>query len=171
MQSLKGKYIPVSNLKKYEANFTTKEKVDPTTGQVIRKARNLLFSYVLIQDAYNNVYMVPVNEDGRQYYGLTDIVEAASGNEKSIEKIENARLDVKRKYGADLCGELWQSRLYNGGVDGGILTIKADFEIDCNQDCAKTKKAPDVISTYKTLAEKSQQISGLLKTARNLEKI
>lgn len=61
---------------------------------------------MLIQDAYNNVYMVPVNEEEKQYYSLTDIVEAAGGNEKIIEKIENARLEVKRKYGADLCGEI-----------------------------------------------------------------
>ncbi|HCE33819.1 MAG TPA: hypothetical protein DEQ88_00325 [Clostridiales bacterium] len=165
MVSLDRKYIPIQNLKKYDANFTSKEKIDPMTGQVVKKARKLQFSYVLIQDSFSNVYMIPCNQNGMQYYSFTDIVEAADGNQEKIDKIENSRLEIRRIYGADLCGESWQHKMYCGKMDGGLSTIKLDFEDDCNLDKDNRQILPDEISSFKILAQNKAQVSALIKSA------
>lgn len=161
--NLKGKYIPIVNCKRYQAHFQIPEKRDPSTGQVIRQVKDLDYDYSLVLDTLGNVYMIPCDENLKRMYELADIVDASRGDADALNKIENARLEIIRKFGAYLTSEKWQNTLYRGVYEDCDYDVRRDFELNCCFESQKEITLPETVSNYATLT--SEQADELVKTA------
>lgn len=160
--NLQGKYVPVKVSKGYTVNLDP--KVDPDTGQPV--GDRLDYQYGAIIDSLNNVYFLPL-KDNNVMFTLTDIVEAASGNQEKIKKIYDAREYLCDTYCADLLGQEWQDYLYDQILnDSTGKTVKAELEEETLILLKEDVVLPDHVSDYEQLAKNSAQLQALIASAR-----
>lgn len=163
--SIPGKYIPIKNFRRYTANI--EPKIDPDTNQVIVDA--FRYEYKVILDKFNNVYILP-EKDGKSLFTLADIVEAASGNTKKIDKINKIRQDLIDVSNADLLGQEWQDYFYNELINNDTnRTVREDMVRDAKRR-DKGATLPDHVSSYEELSQNPRQVSALAATAKVPEK-
>lgn len=165
--NLKDKYIPIVNYKRYTANFEIPEKRDPSTGQVIRQLKSLTYDYNLVLDMLGNVYMIPCDENLKRMYDLADIVDANRGDADALGKLENVRLEIMRKFGANLTSEKWSNTLYRGAFEDYGYDVRRDFELNCCFELQKEITLPETLSSYTTLT--SEQVAELVNAAVTIE--
>ena len=171
--NLQGKYVPVKDFKFYTFFVDTK-KIDPKTDQRIGVRLN--FKCKMIVDCFNNVYLLPQigGDNDKATFSFTDIVEAASGDEYKMLRIELSRNDLIDIYNADLLGEEWMDYFWNvpkydPKYDGG-KTVKIDLEEDIKKRLHEDVKLPKHVSSYEDLAKKPEQVAALAASARPLER-
>lgn len=163
--SIPGKYVPIKNFRRYTANI--EPKIDPDTNQVIVDA--FRYEYKVILDKFNNVYILP-EKDGKSLFTLADIVEAASGNTKKIEKINKIRQDLIDVSNADLLGQEWQDYFYNELINNDTKrTVREDMVRDAKRR-DKGATLPEHVSSYEELSQNPRQVSALAATAKVPEK-
>lgn len=164
--SLPGKYVPIKNYKIYTA--TLDPKVDPDTMQPI--GERLAYQYKVIMDKFNNVYILPM-KDGKTMFSMSDIVEAASGNEEKMIKIESARETLIDTYNADLLGQEWMDYFYKELTNEATnKTVLKELEEDTKKRLHETVKMPDHVSSYEELSKNQNQVAALAATACYPEK-
>lgn len=167
--NLQGKYVPIKDYKIYAVSLNP--KIDPEINQPISKS--LKFSYKMIVDSFNNVYLLPQigGDNDKATFSFTDIVEAASGDKNKMLRIELSRNDLIVIYNADLLGEEWMDCLYNDlPNDNTGKTVKIDLEEDIKKLLHEDVKLPEHVSSYEDLAKKPEQVAALTASARLLEK-
>ncbi len=167
--NLQGKYVPVKDFKNYTASLDP--KIDPETNQ--RIGGRLKFTYKMIVDSFNNVYLLPqidVDND-KVTFSFADIVEAASGDKNKINLIKNARNDLIDIYNQDLLGEEWMDYLLNNLPCGSTgKTVRIELEEDIKKLLHEDVKLPKHVSSYEDLAKKPEQVAALAASARPPEK-
>ncbi len=164
--SLPGKYVPIKNYKIYTA--TLDPKVDPDTMQPI--GERLTYQYKVIMDKFNNVYVLPM-KDGKTMFSMSDIVEAASGNEEKMLKIENIRNSLMDTYNADLLGREWMDYFYKELTNEATnKTVLKELEEDTQKRLHETVKMPDHVSSYEELSKNQNQVAVLAASACYPEK-
>lgn len=167
--NLQGKYVPVKDYKNYTVSLDP--KIDPETNQ--RIGNRLKFSYKMIVDSFNNVYLLPqINDDNdKATFSFTDIVEAASGDKNKINLIKNARNDLINIYFADLLGDKWMDYILNNLTnDSTGKTVRVELEEDIKKLLHEDVKLPKHVSSYEDLAKKPEQVAALAASARPLER-
>lgn len=167
--NLQGKYVPIKGYKIYTVSLNP--KIDPEINQPISKS--LKFSYKITVDSFNNVYLLPQigGDNDKASFSFTDIVEAASGDEYKMLRIELSRNDLIDIYNADLLGEEWMDYLYNDlPNDSTGKTVKTDLEESIKRLLDEDVKLPKHVSSYEDLAKKPEQVAALAASARPLEK-
>lgn len=167
--NLQGKYVPIKGYKIYTLSLNP--KIDPEINQPISKS--LKFSYKITVDSFNNVYLLPQigGDNDKASFSFTDIVEAASGDEYKMLRIELSRNDLIDIYNADLLGEEWMDYLYNDlPNDSTGKTVKTDLEESIKRLLDEDVKLPKHVSSYEDLAKKPEQVAALAASARPLEK-
>ena len=166
--NLQGKYVPI---KGYINCTTTLSKTDPETNQII--GDRLKFTYKMIVDSFNNVYILPqISDDNdKATFSFTDIVEAASGDKNKINLIKNAKNDLIYIYNADLLGEEWMDYILNNFPnDSTGKTVKTELEEYIKKLLHEDVKLPEHVSSYEDLAKKPEQVAALAASARPLER-
>lgn len=169
--NLQGKYVPVKDYKVY--TVTMDPKIDPETDQPMGKGKRLKFEYKMIVDSFNNVYLLPQigGDNDKATFSFTDIVEAASGDEYKMLRIELSRNDLIDIYNADLLGEEWMDYFYKELINEATgKTVKIDLEEDIKKRLHEDVKLPKHVSSYEDLAKKPEQVAALAASARPLEK-
>lgn len=169
--NLQGKYVPVKDYKIY--TVTMDPKIDSKTNQPMGKGKRLKFEYKMIVDSFNNVFLLPqINDDNaKATFSFTDIVEAASGDEYKMLRIELSRNDLIDIYNADLLGEEWMDYFYKELINEATgKTVKIDLEEDIKNRLNEDVKLPKHVSSYEDLAKKPEQVAALAASARPLEK-
>lgn len=169
--NLQGKYVPVKDYKVY--TVTMDPKIDPETDQPMGKGKRLKFEYKMIVDSFNNVYLLPQigDDNAKATFSFTDIVEAASGDEYKMLRIELSRNDLIDIYNADLLGEEWMDYFYKELINEATgKTVKIDLEEDIKKRLHEDVKLPKHVSSYEDLAKKPEQVAALAASARPLEK-
>lgn len=167
--NLQGKYVPIKGYKIYTVSLNP--KIDPEINQPISKS--LKFSYKITVDSFNNVYLLPQigGDNDKATFSFTDIVEAASGDEYKMLRIELSRNDLIDIYNADLLGEEWMDYLYNDlPNDSTGKSVKVELEEDIKKLLHEDVKLPKHVSSYEDLAKKPEQVAALAASARPLEK-
>lgn len=167
--NLQGKYVPIKGYKIYTVSLNP--KIDPEINQPISKS--LKFSYKITVDSFNNVYLLPQigGDNDKASFSFTDIVEAASGDEYKMLRIELSRNDLIDIYNADLLGEEWMDYLYNDlPNDSTGKSVKVELEEDIKKLLHEDVKLPKHVSSYEDLAKKPEQVAALAASARPLEK-
>ena len=167
--NLQGKYVPVKDFKNYTASLNP--KTDPETNQII--GDSLKFSFKMIVDSFNNVYLLPqINDDNdKATFSFTDIVEAASGDKNKINLIENARDNLIDIYNADLLGEEWMDYFLNDITNESTgKTVRVELEESLKKLLHEDVKLPKHVSSYEDLAKKPEQVAALAASARPFEK-
>lgn len=167
--NLQGKYVPIKDYKIYAASLDP--KIDPEINQPISKS--LIFTYKMIVDSFNNVYLLPQigGDNDKATFSFTDIVEAASGDEYKMLRIELSRNDLIDIYNADLLGEEWMDYLLNNLPNGSTgKTVRVELEEDIKKLLHEDVKLPEHVSSYEDLAKKPEQVAALAASARPLER-
>lgn len=167
--NLQGKYVPIKDYKIYTA--TLDPKIDPEINQPIGKSLN--FSYKMIVDSFNNVYLLPQigGDNDKVTFSFTDIVEAASGDKNKINLIKNVRNDLINIYFADLLGDKWMDYILNNFPnDNTGKTVRVELEEDIKKLLHEDVKLPKHVSSYEDLAKKPKQVAALAASARPFEK-
>lgn len=130
----------------------------------------------MIVDCFNNVYLLPQigGDNDKATFSFTDIVEAASGDEYKMLRIELSRNDLIDIYNADLLGEEWMDYFWNvpkydPKYEGG-KTVKIDLEEYIKKLLHEDVKLPEHVSSYEDLAKKPEQVAALAASARPLER-
>lgn len=169
--NLQGKYVPVKDYQSCTVTFDP--KIDPETNQPMGKGKRLKFEYKMIVDCFNNVYLLPQigGDNDKATFSFTDIVEAASGDEYKMLRIELSRNDLIDIYNADLLGEEWMDYFYKELINEATgKTVKIDLEEDIKKLLHEDVKLPEHVSSYEDLAKKPEQVAALAASARPLEK-
>lgn len=167
--NLQGKYVPIKDYKIYTASLDP--KIDPKTNQPI--GDRLKFSYKMIVDSFNNVYLLPQigGDNDKATFSFTDIVEAASGAEDKMIMIELSRENFIDNYNADLLGEEWMDFFLNDLPNGSTgKTVRVELEEDIKKLLHEDVKLPKHVSSYEDLAKKPEQVAALAASARPLER-
>ncbi len=167
--NLQGKYVPIKDYKRYTA--TMDPLIDPETNQPIGSV--LKFSYKIIADSFNNVYLLPQidGDNDKASFSFTDIVEAASGDKTKVNLIENARDDLIDIYNADLLGEEWMDYLLNNLTNDSTGKVgRIELEESIKRLLHEDVKLPKHVSSYEDLAKKPDQVAALAASARPLER-
>lgn len=168
--NLQGKYVPVKDFK-FHTFFLDMKKIDPKTNQRIGVRLN--FKCKMIVDCFNNVYLLPQigGDNDKATFSFTDIVEAASGDEYKMLRIELSRNDLIDIYNADLLGEVWMDYFLNDvPCENTGKNVKTDLEEDIKKLLHEDVKLPEHVSSYEDLAKKPEQVAALAASARPLEK-
>ena len=168
--NLQGKYVPVKDFKFYTFFVGTK-KIDPKTNQRIGVRLN--FKCKMIVDCFNNVYLLPQigGDNDKATFSFTDIVEAASGDEYKMLRIELSRNDLIDIYNADLLGEEWMDYFLNDITYYDTdKTVRIELEEDIKKRLHEDVKLPKHVSSYEDLAKKPEQVAALAASARPLER-
>ena len=166
--NLQGKYVPIKGYINYT---TTLSKTDPETNQRIGDSHE--FSYRMVVDNFNNVYLLPqINDDNdKATFSFTDIVEAASGDKNKINLIKNARNDLIDIYYEDLLGDKWMDYILNNLTnDSTGKTVRIELEEGIKRLLDEDVKLPKHVSSYEDLAKKPEQVAALAASARPLER-
>lgn len=169
--NLQGKYVPIKDYQSCTVTFDP--KIDPETNQPMGKGKRLKFEYKMIVDSFNNVYLLPQigGDNAKATFSFTDIVEAASGDEYKMLRIELSRNDLIDIYNADLLGEEWMDYFYKELINEATgKTVKIDLEEDIKKLLHEDVKLPKHVSSYEDLAKKPEQVAALAASARPLEK-
>lgn len=169
--NLQGKYVPIKDYQSCTVTFDP--KIDPETNQPMGKGKRLKFEYKMIVDCFNNVYLLPQigGDNDKATFSFTDIVEAASGDEYKMLRIELSRNDLIDIYNADLLGEEWMDYFYKELINEATgKTVKIDLEEDIKKRLHEDVKLPEHVSSYEDLAKKPEQVAALAASARPLEK-
>lgn len=169
--NLQGKYVPIKDYQSCTVTFDP--KIDPETNQPMGKGKRLKFEYKMIVDCFNNVYLLPQigGDNDKATFSFTDIVEAASGDEYKMLRIELSRNDLIDIYNADLLGEEWKDYFYKELINEATgKTVKIDLEEDIKIRLNEDVKLPKHVSSYEDLAKKPEQVAALAASARPLEK-
>lgn len=169
--NLQGKYVPIKDYQSCTVTFDP--KIDPETNQPMGKGKRLKFEYKMIVDSFNNVYLLPQigGDNAKATFSFTDIVEAASGDEYKMLRIELSRNDLIDIYNADLLGEEWMDYFYKELINEATgKTVKIDLEEDIKKLLHEDVKLPEHVSSYEDLAKKPEQVAALAASARPLEK-
>lgn len=167
--NLQGKYVPIKDYQSCTVTFDP--KIDPETNQPMGKGKRLKFEYKMIVDCFNNVYLLPQigGDNDKATFSFTDIVEAASGDEYKMLRIELSRNDLIDIYNADLLGEEWMDFFLNDLPNGSTgKTVKIDLEEDIKKLLHEDVKLPEHVSSYEDLAKKPEQVAALAASARPL---
>ncbi len=168
--NLQGKYVPIKDYQSCTATFDP--KIDPETNQPMGKGKRLKFEYKMIVDCFNNVYLLPQigGDNDKATFSFTDIVEAASGDEYKMLRIELSRNDLIDIYNADLLGEEWMDYFLNVLPNNTGKTLKINLEESIKKLLHEDVKLPKHVSSYEDLAKKPEQVAALAASARPLEK-
>lgn len=168
--NLQGKYVPIKDYQSCTVTFDP--KIDPETNQPMGKGKRLKFEYKMIVDCFNNVYLLPQigGDNDKATFSFTDIVEAASGDEYKMLRIELSRNDLIDIYNADLLGEEWMDYFLNVLPNNTGKTVKINLEEDIKKRLNEDVKLPKHVSSYEDLAKKPEQVAALAASARPLEK-
>lgn len=168
--NLQGKYVPIKDYQSCTVTFDP--KIDPETNQPMGKGKRLKFEYKMIVDCFNNVYLLPQigGDNDKATFSFTDIVEAASGDEYKMLRIELSRNDLIDIYNADLLGEEWMDYFLNVLPNNTGKTVKINLEEDIKKLLHEDVKLPKHVSSYEDLAKKPEQVAALAASARPLEK-